>query len=70
MPTGSLGGVVLPIMTNRLLEQRGFKITILALAGVVTGCLLIAQLLFKTRLPNRKQRIAANGPPTPSIPFD
>lgn len=61
----SLGGVVLPIMANNLLEKQGFKITILSMAGLVTGLLIIAQGLVKTRLPNRRERIAKSGPPPP-----
>lgn len=53
----SLGAVIHPIMLNKTLEgYLGFKNAVRASAGLVTGLLLIACLLMRTRLPPPKQK--------------
>lgn len=51
-------------MANKLLASHGFGQAIRALGYLVTGLLLVAQLLVRTRLPGRRQR---TGPPPPPI---
>ena len=47
----SLGATIHPIMLNNLFNTLGFGNTVRASAGLVTGMLLIACLLVRTRLP-------------------
>lgn len=47
----SLGGVVLPIMVQRLIPNIGFGWTMRALAFMILGLLIIANLTIKSRLP-------------------
>jgi MFS family permease len=52
----ALGSMVHPIMLNNLIHGRvGFANGVRASAGLVAGCLIIAALLMRTRLPPRKQ---------------
>jgi MFS family permease len=59
--TGSCcGGIVFPIMLNKLLENPniGFAWAVRACALLILVCLTIAFFLMKTRLPNRKEKEA------------
>jgi len=53
----SIGGVIFPIMLNRLFyDSTGYKWGMRAAAFLVLGLLIIANLIMKTRLPSRKDR--------------
>ncbi|KAJ7732035.1 major facilitator superfamily domain-containing protein [Mycena metata] len=47
----SLGAVVHPIMLNNTFQRLGFPNAVRASAGLLSGCLLIACLLMRPRLP-------------------
>lgn len=47
----SLGGVVLPIMVNRLMPEIGFGWTMRACAFLMLGLLVITNLTVRSRLP-------------------
>ncbi|KAF7291432.1 MFS general substrate transporter [Mycena indigotica] len=47
----SLGAVIHPILLNNLLKTRGFAVAVRASAGLVSGMVLIACLLMRSRLP-------------------
>lgn len=47
----SLGGVVFPIMVERLVEERGFGWSMRAAAFLILGLLIYANLTVKSRLP-------------------
>lgn len=47
----SLGGVIFPIMVQRLLPKIGFPWTMRAVAFLIMGMLIIANLTVKSRLP-------------------
>ncbi|KAM0794111.1 major facilitator superfamily domain-containing protein, partial [Usnea florida] len=49
----SLGGVIMPIMINRLIPRIGFGWTMRALAFMLFGLLLIANVTVKSRLPHK-----------------
>lgn len=49
----SLGGVVLPIMMDRLIKQIGFPWTMRIVAFLFLGLLIIANLTVRSRLPPR-----------------
>jgi predicted MFS family arabinose efflux permease len=53
----SLGAVIHPVMLNNTIGGHlGFKNAVRTSAGLVTGLLLIACLLMRTRLPPQKQK--------------
>jgi MFS family permease len=54
----SCGGIIFPIMLNQLINKNGasFGWSVRAISFVMLGCLIVATLLMKTRLPNRRQR--------------
>ncbi|KAF2762425.1 monocarboxylate permease-like protein [Pseudovirgaria hyperparasitica] len=54
----SIGGVVLPIMVNRLVVQIGFGWTMRALAFLLLGMVSVGILTVKSRLPPLKQPLA------------
>lgn len=60
----SLGGIVFPIMLNRLFKSLGFGSAVRASGYLILGCLVIANLLMKPRLPGRKK---GTGAPPPSL---
>ncbi|CAE6475518.1 unnamed protein product [Rhizoctonia solani] len=60
----SCGGIVFPIMLNKMFERHGFAWGVRSTAFLVLGLLTIANLLMRTRLPPRSQR-----PPTPAPDF-
>lgn len=47
----SIGGVVLPIMVQRLIPKIGFGWTMRAVAFMFLGLLIIANLTIKSRIP-------------------
>ncbi|KIV98671.1 uncharacterized protein PV09_09552 [Verruconis gallopava] len=56
MVTGSsVGGVVLPIMVNRLVNHLGFGWTMRSLAFLLLGVVFVANLTVKSRLPPLKR---------------
>lgn len=55
----SMGSIIQPIMLNNLLNTHGFKTAAVANAALITGLLLWACLLMRTRLP----------PPSSTLPF-
>ncbi|KAG8762277.1 hypothetical protein FRC11_010136 [Ceratobasidium sp. 423] len=60
----SCGGIIFPIMLNKMFERHGFAWGVRSTAFVVLGCLIVANLLMRTRLPPKSQR-----PPTPPVDF-
>ncbi|CAE6359818.1 unnamed protein product [Rhizoctonia solani] len=60
----SSGGIIFPIMLNKMFERHGFAWAVRSTAFLVLGLLTIANLLMRTRLPSRSQR-----PPTPPPDF-
>ncbi|KAF8596146.1 MFS general substrate transporter [Ceratobasidium sp. AG-I] len=56
----SCGGIVFPIMLNKIFERSGFAWGVRATAFVILAALIAGNLLMRTRLPPRSQR-----PPTP-----
>ncbi|GLB42998.1 putative MFS general substrate transporter [Lyophyllum shimeji] len=52
MTGGSIGGIIFPIMLNKLIfGPQGFALGVRATAAVITGLLAIANLLIRTRPP-------------------
>ncbi|KAJ7475200.1 major facilitator superfamily domain-containing protein [Mycena galericulata] len=47
----SIGGIVFPILLNNLLFQRGFVVGVRATAALITGLMLVANLLMRTQYP-------------------
>ncbi|QRV97283.1 major facilitator superfamily transporter [Ceratobasidium sp. AG-Ba] len=60
----SCGGIVFPIMLNKIFQRSGFAWGVRATAFVVLGCLIVANLLMRTRLPPKSKR-----PPAPPPDF-
>ncbi|CAE6478640.1 unnamed protein product [Rhizoctonia solani] len=60
----SCGGIIFPIMLNKMFERHGFAWGVRSTAFVVLACLIVANLLMRTRLPPKSKR-----PPTPSPDF-
>ncbi|KZV89502.1 MFS general substrate transporter [Exidia glandulosa HHB12029] len=60
----SVGGIVFPIMLNKMLlnPDYGFALTVRWMAVLMANCLLIGNLLVRTRLPPRKDRPPPVGP--------
>jgi MFS family permease len=54
----SIGGIILPIMVNRLVDEIGFGWTIRAVAFLLLGMVTIGILTVKSRLPPLKQPLA------------
>jgi MFS family permease len=63
----SLGGVIFPIMLNNLIKQIGFPSAVRATAYLISGCLVIANILIAPRLPPRRRRPAHMQLPEPDI---
>ncbi|KAL3426234.1 monocarboxylate permease-like protein [Phlyctema vagabunda] len=55
----SLGGVIYPIMVQRLLPKIGFPWTMRAVAFLIFGMLIIANLTVKSRLPHTPKKFEA-----------
>jgi MFS family permease len=51
----SMGGVLFPIMLNRLFAQVGFKWAVRIAAFVMLACLITANILIRPRLPPRQR---------------
>ncbi|KAG8764458.1 hypothetical protein FRC12_008096 [Ceratobasidium sp. 428] len=47
----SCGGIVFPVMLNKIIEKSSFEWGVRSTAFVVLGCLVAANLMMKTRLP-------------------
>ncbi|CAE6532578.1 unnamed protein product [Rhizoctonia solani] len=60
----SCGGIIFPIMLNKMFHRHGFAWGVRSTAFVVLGCLIVANLLMKTRLPSKSKRL-----PTPLPDF-
>ncbi|KAG8745514.1 hypothetical protein FRC10_007861 [Ceratobasidium sp. 414] len=60
----SCGGIIFPIMLNKIFRRSGFAWGVRATAFVVLGCLIVANLLMRTRLPPKSKR-----PPAPPPDF-
>lgn len=54
----SVGGIILPIMVNRLVGPLGFAWTIRAVAFMLLGILIVGNLTVKSRLPPSKRPFA------------
>jgi MFS family permease len=63
----SLGGVVFPIMLNKLIVKIGFSLAVRATAYLILGCLVIANTLIAPRLPPRRLRPADMQLPKPDM---
>lgn len=55
---GYVGGLVYPIMLNRLFQTAGFATGVRASAGLEAGMLLIALALLRPRYPERSGETA------------
>jgi len=63
----SVGGVVFPIMLNKLIKSIGFPSAVRATAYLITGCLVLSNILVKPRLPPPKQRPVEMQLPKPDM---
>jgi MFS family permease len=63
----SIGGVVFPIMLNNLIAQIGFASAVRATAYIITGCLIVSNMLIAPRLPPHRLRPAHMQMPKPDI---
>ncbi|KAK7044474.1 MFS general substrate transporter [Favolaschia claudopus] len=54
----STGATIFPIMFNHLIPKLGFGGTIRATAAIIPPCLVVGNLLMRTRLPSRRNRPA------------
>lgn len=59
MTSGSLGGVVIPLMLQKLIPKVGFAWATRILGFILIALLIIANLLIRSRLP-RKKYVAAS----------
>ncbi|KAK4703568.1 hypothetical protein P7C70_g2648, partial [Phenoliferia sp. Uapishka_3] len=59
----SLGGIIFPIMLNRLFISQGFAGGVRSSAYLVLGCLAVSNLIMRPRLPGRKK--GGSPPPSP-----
>lgn len=53
----SLGGVVLPIMIERLMPKVGSGWTLRIVAFLILGCLVLSNLTIKSRIPPTKNKV-------------
>ncbi|KAG8725007.1 hypothetical protein FRC09_010211 [Ceratobasidium sp. 395] len=56
----SCGGMIFPIMLNKIIERAGFAWGVRATAFVVLACLVAANLMMKTRLPPKTNQNPAH----------
>lgn len=63
----SLGGVIFPIMLNRLIASIGFPSAVRATAYIILGCLVLANLFIAPRLPAMRHRPVHLQLPKPDI---
>ncbi|KDQ12040.1 hypothetical protein BOTBODRAFT_57105 [Botryobasidium botryosum FD-172 SS1] len=56
MSFGSLGSIVLPIITNQLLIKVGFQWTMRIMGFIILGTTTVANILLRSRLPAKKER--------------
>ncbi|BFZ59654.1 hypothetical protein YB2330_000668 [Saitoella coloradoensis] len=50
----SIGGIIFPIMLQHLIPKIGYPWTVRVIAFLIMGCLVIANLTMRTRLPPRE----------------
>ncbi|KAJ6482133.1 major facilitator superfamily domain-containing protein [Mycena vitilis] len=50
----SVGGIIFPIMLNNLLFRHGFVVGVRATAALITGLMLLANLLIRPRYPKNR----------------
>ncbi|PVF96839.1 MFS general substrate transporter [Serendipita vermifera] len=63
----SFGGLVFPVMINKLIEHKGFGWATRAAAFLCTGLMAIAIACMRTRLPPRNKMPQGEQPPLPSV---
>jgi MFS family permease len=63
----SLGGVIFPIMLNNLIAQIGFSSAVRATAYLISGCLVVSNILIAPRLPPHRLRPAHMRLPKPDV---
>lgn len=68
--SASVGGIIFPIMLNKIAQRTTFANSIRATAALVAVLLLIANLLMKTRLPDRTMGRPAPRPEVKGILSD
>lgn len=62
----SCGGLVFPVMLNRIIERQGFHAATRGVSYLVTGLMVLAILSMRTRLPPRgKMPVPAGAAPPP-----
>lgn len=68
----SLGGVILPIMVQRLIDEVGFAWSMRITAFLILFLMIIANLTITSRMPpqNKPFKIMAFVEPLKEIPFD
>lgn len=59
MTSGSLGGIVFPLMLQNLIPAVGFKWATRILGFILVALLLVANLLIRSRLPRKKYEAAS-----------
>ncbi|KAJ7463726.1 MFS general substrate transporter [Mycena latifolia] len=59
----SIGATVFPIMLNHLLPKLGFANAIRTSGAIVPPCIIIGNLMMRTRLPPRSKRSGNTAPP-------
>ncbi|KAJ7730873.1 major facilitator superfamily domain-containing protein [Mycena maculata] len=50
----SIGGIIFPILLNRLLFHHGFVVGVRATAALITGLMLVANVLMRARYPETR----------------
>ncbi|KAG9127643.1 hypothetical protein FRC07_011229, partial [Ceratobasidium sp. 392] len=66
----SCGGIVFPIMLNKIFQRTGFAWGVRSTAFVILGCFIAANLMMRTRLPPKSQRPPAPSPDVKGIVTD
>lgn len=66
MTSGSIGGIIFPLMLQKLIPTVGFAWATRILGFIVAALLVLANLLIKTRLP-RKRYVASSVLPDPAV---
>ncbi|KAG9103680.1 hypothetical protein FRC06_008931 [Ceratobasidium sp. 370] len=66
----SCGGIVFPIMLNKIFQRAGFAWGVRSTAFVILGCFTAANFMMRTRLPPKSQRPATPPPDVKGIVTD
>ncbi|KAG8747617.1 hypothetical protein FRC10_000160 [Ceratobasidium sp. 414] len=66
----SCGGIVFPIMLNKIFQRAGFAWGVRSTGFVILGCFIAANLMMRTRLPPKSQRPPAPPPDVKGIVTD